>query len=427
MRFSRPAALFIGLVLQCALAQSIHASRPDEKQRVLVLALDCSGSMAHSDPGRRRIEAAGLLLAAADQDDQVGVIAFGDQPRWLEGRTVSPRAHFQLQSLQSIGQSDRHTDFAALFREWNRFLDAEPDGYFETHDVSLVVLTDGVPDAVNETSAENGQAALNSLLGPARNSSINVIALGPEAKGGSFLSDLSVKGHGRSAYADTDKELTDAFLKVATAVLRLPAFQRLDAPGKLEDFGAADRSILVFLGPGIPYLRGHLPILENSAVKVFDIVELAPGTPITWDGDGTAFICRREPLTFRSAAELPPAGLLDVPPLISLGLYNGGKDQANAFFLKNSELQIIARPKFPGVPQTLPFHLSVLGRFEGRLVLSEAGEYHLSARLRAPYGDLEQSLGDFTASATAVDFPPQLTVDSFFGYSRTDVNLQRLG
>src|SRR5207302_8645849 len=132
----------VGIVFQFASVQNSHAAGRNEKQRVLVLALDCSGSMAHSDPGRRSIEAAELLVAAADQNDQVGVIAFGDGPRWLGPQSISPRSQFQMRTLQSVGQSDQHTDFAALFREWNRFLDGEPDGYFETHEVALVVLTD---------------------------------------------------------------------------------------------------------------------------------------------------------------------------------------------------------------------------------------------------------------------------------------------
>jgi hypothetical protein len=415
MRIRRPVVLAIGIVLHISLLRGVYAVGVHEKQRVMVLALDCSGSMARSDPNRRRIQAAELLIAAADHDDQVGVIVFGDEPRWLGGKPVTARAQFSFPSLQSVGQSDKHTDFEALLREWNRFLDSEPDGYFETHDVSLVILTDGMPDAQNQSSVENGQAALNLADRAARDSSINVIALGPEPKSDSFLNNLSSKAHGRSAYADTDKELTDAFLRLATSVLHLPAFQKLDTPGKIEDFGAADRSVLVFLGPGSPHLQGAPSILEDGAVKLFDVSRLPSGTFVTWDGAGTVFLCRREHLVFRSEAEFPPAGLLNEPELVSLGLYNGGTDQSRAFFLQNSELQIIARPKFSGPSLTLPFPLGALGKFEGRLALSEPGQYHLSARLRAPYGDLEQSLGDFDASATAVNLPSQLTVRTFPG------------
>jgi hypothetical protein len=197
--------------------------------------------------------------------------------------------------------------------------------------------------------------------------------------------------------------------------LHLPAFQKLDTPGNVEDFGSADRSLLIFLGSGTLHPQAGSPILENNNVKVLDASGLVPGTRIAWDGSGTVFICRREPLIFRSATEIPPAGLLDEPATISLGLYNGDKNQSGAFFLKNSELQIIARPKSTGPQQTLPFQFTAMGKFQGSLALAEAGEYHLSARLRAPYGDLEQSLGDFRVSATAVDLPTQVTLDTFPG------------
>ena len=202
MKFSRSIAQCLVLSLPFALALRLHAASGREKQRVIVVALDSSGSMARSDPERRRIDAAELLLACADQDDQVGVITFGDQPRWLGGQSVSPRAQFPLGSLESIGQGDQHTDFAALLREWNRFLDGEPDGYFATHEAALVILTDGVPDAAGK---ENGEAALELASRAAKSSTIHVIALGPEAKSTSFTSDLAAMGHGRSAYADTDK------------------------------------------------------------------------------------------------------------------------------------------------------------------------------------------------------------------------------
>jgi von Willebrand factor type A domain len=428
MRLSCSVALFLGLLCLIS-ARSSLAMGAHEKQRVLVLAIDSSGSMLHTDPQRRRIEAAQLLLAAADPGDQIGVMSFGDAPHWLGQQQLANRSQFPFGVLQNLGQSEEHTDFAALFREWNRFLDSEPDGFFDTHEVQLVLLTDGVPDAALRTPRENANDALRLASRASQHSTINVITLGPEAMSGTFLSDLVSAGHGRSAYADTDAALTDAFLKVATVVLRLPAFQRFQSQGRLQDFGPADRSLLIFLGSGHPISDFGEKLLETPSVKVFDAGRLEPGSAIAWAGSGSVFFCRRENLQLRSPTELPPAGLLDQPPSLSFRLYNGDRDQAQAFFLSSSELQILARLVDGGSFQTLPLSFSSNGEFRGRLNLSEAGLYRLVAKLRAPYGDVEQALGDFRASQMAVNIPRQVTLGVYPGVPnrllrlKTPVNL----
>ena len=224
-----------------------------------------------------------------------------------------------------------------------------------------------------------------------------------------------MKGHGRSAYADTDADLTDAFLKVATRVLRLPAFQRFVGPGRLQEFGPASRSLLILLGPGHPSTGFGENLLKTSSVQVFDASRLHTGDAISWEGKATVFYCRHEDLHLRPTPELPSVGLLDQIPQLSFRLFNGNSDQSEAFFLQSSELQILATSGDAGTSQAMPLPFSTSDGFTGPLRLPAPGLYQLEARLRAPYGDLEQYIGKYRASSTAVDIPRQVSLGVFPG------------
>ena len=69
MRSHKIELLFVVLVfLPLVLVPGAWAS---QKQRIVIIALDQSGSMVRSDPGRLRVEAAGLLAATENPKDQV--------------------------------------------------------------------------------------------------------------------------------------------------------------------------------------------------------------------------------------------------------------------------------------------------------------------------------------------------------------------
>lgn len=406
MRFRRTT---VALLLLCLSSAVAHAAGMQTKQRVIVLAVDSSGSMARTDPHRRRIDAAELLLAAASNSDDVGLISFGDRPEWISNTVVS-RRDFDFRKAEALGQSSQHTDFAALLETWNAFLNSQPDGFFDTHDVQLVVLTDGQPDAVGQSSEDNANQALLLAQKASNHSSINAIALGPDAKSSLFLEQLVHAGHGRSAYANTDSDLTNAFLQVATYVLSLPAYQRFSQSGPLEDFGPAKRSLLVILGSTSGSEFGR-PLLNTPSVQLYDVGQLKPGEQIRVQG-ATAFYCREADIQLKPSAEVPSGWLVDQSPQVTFRVFNGPRQIENAFFLQRSELEVMAVGSRSEYRTSFPASSS---GFTASLRIPEPGRYELHARLNALYGSIEQPLGEHTVSATAVNVPEQITVARYPG------------
>ncbi len=159
MRSHKIELLFVVLAfLPLVLVPGAWAS---QKQRTVIIALDQSGSMVRSDPGRLRVEAAGLLAATENPKDQVGVIVFGDTAHWLQEPIERDRFDFKL--LDEIGSSDAHTSFAPVLKAVEQYLIAQPSSFFQDNDISLVLLTDGRSDPgdhlADDTRFGNGPGA----------------------------------------------------------------------------------------------------------------------------------------------------------------------------------------------------------------------------------------------------------------------------
>lgn len=396
---------------------SAHGANTPEKHHVIVLALDCSGSMKRSDPERRRLAAAQLVLAAANSKDDVGVLGFGDQAKWLGQDDVTARAQYDLHALEGINENQQHTDFAGLLVRWVNFLNTRPEGYFDTHDVSLVILTDGQPDAPGQTATENAAKTLSLAAQAAQRSAIYTIGLGPESQKTEFLQNLAAVSHGRHAYASTDKELADAFLQVATAVLGSPVFQRMDHPGRIQNFGNAEESRLILIGGSGLSAQGAIPILTLPSLQVFDAAGVQAGGLVDWQGSGTLFYCRRQQLSVVMQPPLPPAMLLAQKLSEKAVLTSDSKSIRDAYFLQGAELQVKSSEQGSGnnTVQSLALHDQA---FRGELAFPDAGKYALTAHLSALYGKFDQSLGTLEVSSTAVDLPQQITMPVFPGIPR---------
>ena len=124
------------------------AGQAQDRARVVIIALDESGSMLQSDPQRIRFEATAMLAGISSPRDQFGLLAFGDDARWV--MTPVPNQPGTLgrvqKALTSMPLRDQRTDFAAPLRLAQEYLTQQPAEFFKTYEVSLILLTDGRPD-----------------------------------------------------------------------------------------------------------------------------------------------------------------------------------------------------------------------------------------------------------------------------------------
>jgi hypothetical protein len=355
-----------------------------------------------------------MLLSAADPSDEVGVIAFGDHARWIGASETARKPDFNLDDLEKVGQADQHTDFADLIQFWNDFLSRKPSGFFDTHEASLVLLTDGQPDALGESAASNAGRSLTLASETESRGKIYTIALGPEARKSTFLNQLAEASGGSSATANTEGDLTDAFLRIATRVLRLPAYQRLDVPGMLSNFGIPKRALIVFLGGSDLVVAGGRAILTAPSVKVVDVSGVKAGAAISWRGRGTAFYCVGDPLILSLAKSIPTAVLTNSEVPIGVRLSSSNQTSiGKPYFLEGADVQLVAVSQSGSLPQKVSLDREDGNLYSGVLGISEPGSYELFSKLSAHYGELDQPLARLNVSDSPVAIPNQVSLSVF--------------
>jgi hypothetical protein len=380
-----------------------------QKQRTIIIALDQSGSMVQSDPARLRVEAAGLLAATENPNDQVGMIGFGDTARWLQRPIARNRFDFSL--LDKIGSSDAHTSFAPVLSAVEDYLVGQPASYFQDNDISLVLLTDGRSDPANRLADEDRSRALSIASQNAWRLKVYSIGLGNDLDL-DFLDRLARTSDGFFIQAASASDLPEAFLRVAARAAALPVYVRASAAQNLTWTGTPDRVVAVFTGDHADSVQMPGNMLYRSPhVVVADEDAAAGNTKVSWSGRGLAFLCIQEPLRLSADGEFPSALLTDAPRPITLSLTSSHGQVKSAFFLQsaNAHLELAGRDS-----QIVPLSQQAdAGRFTGELQARSAGTFRARAYLDSPYGQVETYLGDVTAVVMPVAIPQQISAGVF--------------
>ncbi|HET9088193.1 MAG TPA: vWA domain-containing protein [Acidobacteriaceae bacterium] len=385
------------------------------KQRVIILALDQSASMVHSDPTRLRVEAAGLLAAVAGAQDQIGVIGFGDTSTWLQTPVERDRFNFKL--LDSIGSTDRHTAFAPVLKAVYQYLTAQPASFLQDNQVSLVLLTDGRSDPADILPDADRSAALSIGSDNAAKLKIYTIGLG-NALDENFLNQLARTSNGLSIQAASAGDLPDAFLRVAARVAALPVYARNSSPQPLQWAGKPRRVMAVFTGDhaSSAQLEGRV-VYRSAHVAVAEEEPSQGSAKLEWAGHGFAFLCVQEPLRFSSETEFPSAMLTDARHPLMFTLQSEHGQLKKAFFLQEA----IGHLTLTGPDnQSIPLHQrGGSGQFTGELEAKSSGTFRARASLDSPYGKIETFLGDLTVSVLPVAIPQQVSAGVFDPLPRT--------
>ena len=293
---------FVALVLMPFLL--VSPAWATQKQRTIIIALDQSGSMLRSDPDRLRVEAAGLLAATENPNDQVGVIAFGDCAHWLQ-RPIA-RDRFQFPLLDKIGSSDAHTAFSPVLSSVEDYLVGQPASFFQDNDISLVLLTDGRSDPTNHLADEDRSRALSMAGENAWRLKIYTIGLGNDLDL-DFLDHLARTSNGFSIHAASASDLPEAFLRVAARTAALPVYIRSSSAQDLAWTGTPDRVVVVFTGEHADTMQvqGHT-LYRSSHVAVAEEDAAAGNTKLSWSGVGWHFFACRSRCAYRQTANSLP-------------------------------------------------------------------------------------------------------------------------
>lgn len=380
-----------------------------QKQRTIVIALDQSGSMLHSDPDRLRVEAAGLLAATAGAKDQVGVIAFGDTAHWLQ--QPIERDRFDFNKLDKIAASDAHTAFSPVLRAVEEYLLGQPSSFFADNDISLVLLTDGRSDPADKLADADRSGALAIAGENASRLKIYTIGLGHDLDLG-FLEHLARASNGFSIQVASAGDLPEAFLRVAARAAALPVYVRSSVPNPLAWAGTPQRVLAVFTGENSASIKVDGNVLYHSAhVAVAEEDPTRRTAQLAWQGNGRAFLCVQEPLSLSPEGDFPAALLTDAPQPVTLTVQSTHGPLKDAFFLQNATAFVeLAGHENETTPLYQQDHAS---RFTGEMEARSAGTFQAHAYLESPYGEVETFLGDLTASVVPVAIPQQISVGVF--------------
>ena len=389
-----------------------------DRAHVVILAIDDSGSMKQTDPQRMRIEAAEMLAASGSTSDQIGVLKFGDSASWL----VQPAPLAATATIDSLlaqlTSTDQHTNFVAPLQLITQYLDGR-GSYFKNYDVSVVLMTDGAPDPGPQYNGNAKQNRIQSVeLGQAlasRGAHVYTIGLGSAVES-EFLKALASSADGLYAPARTPSELRDAFLKAATRIFSLPAYEQIDGT----------RQPRVHVGPKAEIVRAYL-FRQNSGTSLAgEVKELFASEHIaTYDlpkdpdvtfqiagalNSATVIVCVKQPLSFAEVSAIPRALLVDSTPGVQFQLLGGGEPQWDRLFMRDAA--VVVQLRSSGQPDIVgPLYPDSDGRdYRGVIPTSRAGEFDANVRMESPYGAVDYFYTKLRVADTAVEVPPQVFI-----------------
>lgn len=405
-----------------ALVSVSTAARAEGKGRLVIIAMDDSGSMQQNDPQRIRGEAARMLGRLLSDGDRFGVIAFGGDARWtLEPAPVG--TGFALDTTLNLPAKESKTDFAAPLRAAMDYISQQPPTVRDSFDISVLLLTDGAADPKpgkysGDAADANRQEAMQiSKRLASIGARVYTIGLGRSVEA-DFLSNLAAAAHGLYAPARTAGELRQAFLRVFTRVCGLPIYAASDGSQQVHfDVGASATRALVFFFREDESSKLNIPfkmIFETSHIVVFDqrhperdLRAVILGTP-----SGTSTVLAVEqPLRFESKGTIPTAMLTNSDLHVSAALLGGGEPVWDRLFMRDGIVQLsLMSADRPGYTLTLvPNTKSQL--FEAVAQPTQTGEFDAVIGLSSPYGAVNTHVGKIRISPAAASVPQHVELE----------------
>jgi hypothetical protein len=374
--------------------------------------------MKQSDPQRMRIEAAEMLAASGGASDQIGVLKFGNSASWIvQPAPVTASTAFNSQ-LAQLASADQHTNFVAPLQLITQYLDAR-GSYFKNYDVSVVMMTDGAPDPgaeYNGNAKQNRDQALE--LGKAlafRGVHVYTIGLGSAVES-EFLKALASGAEGLYAPARTPFELRDAFLKAATRIFSLPAYEQIEG----------SRQPAVHIGPNAEIVRAYLFRQTTATSLAGDVKELFSSehiaaydlpkrTDVSFQIAGaldsaTVIVCVKQPLSFAEVSAIPRSLLVDSRPNVQFQLLGGGEPEWNRLFMRDAAVAIELRSSGQTDVSGPLYPDSAAKAYRGVIPTNRAGEFDVNVRMESPYGAVDHFYTRLRIAESAVELPLQVSI-----------------
>lgn len=391
------------------------AAFASDRAHLVIVAIDDSGSMKQSDPRGIRLEAAAMLASTCDVSDQLGIVTFGNGAEWVRMPALVAKSNTLDSDLAHFRSLDTHTNFAAPLSLILRYVEEHGD-FLKNYDVSVVLMTDGVPDP---DPSYQGGALRNRVestefadrLGK-RGIHIFTIGLGTKSEP-DFLKRVADASGGSYSPAHTTAELGDAFLRAVTRIFGLPAYARVQGanPSKIH-IGPKPQLTRAYLfrQSSATEVSGETQVFAREHIAVYD---LPPTADVTLRLSGpmegaSAIVCVRQSLSFAEQRAIPAAILVDSTEKIAVKLVASGEPQWDRLFMRDAgvELRLLSTGQ-ADLRQPLYADPSRQS-YRGSLPASSRGEFEVHVRLESPYAEVDRFLGKVSISAEAVTGPQQV-------------------
>jgi Mg-chelatase subunit ChlD len=394
------------------------ATAANANKRLVILAIDDSGSMQQNDPQKLRAEAALMMATIAADADIVGISAFGSKARWLFEPTPMERSK-QAQiaaSLENLRSNDGLTKFADPLHEIVQYLSGVPAETRSAYDISIVVFTDGRSDAgsVAGTAADRAGAIEAAHELHELGARIHTIGLGHDVDVG-FLSKLAESAEGYYSPAESGDDLVEAFLKVGARTYQIPAYIRASA-SKLSGpvhLGDQVQRVYFFLfrasGDARLQISGE-ELLNSPHIQVIRID--SPPADINVNvananGKSTVIVCEKQPIHFELANPLPAVALMGSNIPIDLKVIGGREQLWSALFLQSATVRVRLSHEDTGNL----YRDNNTKYFSGAIAPNSSGQFDAKVLLSSPFGKVDGFLGKITISDTAAVIQSQLSLE----------------
>lgn len=226
-------------------------------QVALVLVLDKSGSMGERQRSGTKLDAARRAAVAAVQllgpDDQVGVLAFDAEPRWIHPLAPLGDRSQILQSLARLG-ADGGTELGPALDEALGALEG-----VQAMVRHALVLSDGKSNPWDFDSLVE-QAARRGIT-------VSSVAVGPDADA-DLLARLARLGRGRSYYTQDIQRIPQIFVSETITLTRSALVTAPVRPIATEAGAAADRLLPEAPPEGWPLLGGYVATTPKPASSI---------------------------------------------------------------------------------------------------------------------------------------------------------------
>lgn len=278
----RPLHLIAALmvVLWCALAAGTAVAVPYEGRMAVVLVIDASGSMAHNDPERVRVEAAQKMVEILKDEDYLAAIEFatGVRPLVPMRQVGGEAARQEIAALISGAGQRGDTNILGALRAAFHQLETVPAGARPF----VILLSDGESDVPGVTTTPAGRkqyfADTEALLARYREEGrpVHCIAF-HEAEAGAELQNIAAKTGGEYQFVTQAGDLKNIFAGILLAAKYPPGEQPVfhAALQEQEEYLIGDRLAaeayitigedLVLPGPYLELTGMHLVLAAGGA------------------------------------------------------------------------------------------------------------------------------------------------------------------